>query len=63
VAEGFSLKDQLFNADSIGDLAAEYAAGIPGFDAEGFQAQVMEGLAERELMARLEWIADCLAFV
>ncbi|WP_317057800.1 hypothetical protein [Roseovarius rhodophyticola] len=54
------MKDQLFNAESIGDLAAEYAAGVPGFDAEGFQAQVMSGLAERELMERLEWIADCL---
>lgn len=60
MAQGFSLKDQLFNAESIGDLAVEYAAGVPGFDAEGFQAQVMSGLAERELMERLEWIADCL---
>ncbi len=27
MAQGFSLKDQLFNAESIGDLAAEFAAG------------------------------------
>ena len=60
MAEGFSLKDQIFNAESVGDLAAEYAAGIPGFDAEDFHAQVMGGLTERELLARLEWIADCL---
>ncbi len=60
MGEGFSLKDQFFNAGSIGDLAAELAAGIPGFDATGFQAQVMSGLAERELLARLDWIADCM---
>ena len=60
MAEGFSLKDQLFNAGSIGDLAAEFAAGMPGFDAPAFQAEVMGGLAERELLARLDWIADCL---
>ncbi|MEL7257926.1 MAG: hypothetical protein AAFN80_08780 [Pseudomonadota bacterium] len=60
MAEGFSLKDQLFNADSIGDLAAEYAAALPGFDAKAFHAQVMGGLADRELLARLDWIADCL---
>ena len=60
MADGFSLKDQLFNAGSIGDLAAEFAAGIPGFDAPAFQAEVMGGLAERELLARLDWITDCL---
>ncbi len=60
MAQGFSLKDQLFNADSIGDLAAEFAAGVPGFDPDRFHADVMAGLAERELLARLDWIADCL---
>lgn len=60
MAQGFSLKDQLFNADSIGDLAAEFAAGVPGFDPAPFHAEVMSGLAERELLARLDWIADCL---
>ena len=60
MAQGFSLKDQLFNADSLGDLAAEFAAGVPGFDAQAFHAEVMAGLAERELLARLDWIADCL---
>ena len=60
MAQGFSLKDQLFNSDSIGDLAAEFAAGVPGFDATAFHADVMAGLAERELLARLDWIVDCL---
>ncbi len=60
MAQGFSLKDQLFNSESIGDLAAEFAAGVPGFDADRFHAAVMAGLAPRELLARLDWIADCL---
>ncbi|WP_247742975.1 DNA alkylation repair protein [Shimia sp. R9_1] len=60
VSQGFSLKDHLFNAESMADLAAEYAAGIPGFDAEGFQAETVAGFPERELMERMEWIADCI---
>ncbi len=60
MVQGFSLKDQLFNAESIGDLAAEFAEGVPGFDPGRFHAEVMAGLAERELLARLDWIADCL---
>lgn len=60
MAQGFSLKDQLFNSDSLGDLAAEYAAGIAGFDGEAFHTEVVAGLQGRELMERLEWIADCV---
>ncbi|PSL20404.1 hypothetical protein [Shimia abyssi] len=57
----FSLKDQLFNADSLGDLAAEFAAGVPDFDGADFLAEVVPGLQGRELLERLEWIADCVA--
>ncbi|MEL6377202.1 MAG: hypothetical protein AAFQ04_08405 [Pseudomonadota bacterium] len=60
MAQGFSLKDQLFNATTVAELAGEISAGVPGFDAAGFQADVLSGFAERELMARLDWIADCL---
>ena len=60
LAQGFSLKDQLFNTDSLGDLAAEYSAAIPGFDAEDFHREVVAGLEGRELLERLEWIADCV---
>lgn len=60
VSEGFSLKDHLFNTDSLHQLAAEYAAGVAGFDAEGFHAEALAGLAGRELLERLEWIADCI---
>ncbi len=61
MAQGFSLKDQLFNADTLGDLAAEYSAALPFFDAEAFHAEVVAGLKGRELLERLDWIADCIA--
>lgn len=60
MAEKFSLKDQLFNAETTGRLAAEYAAGLPGFDAARFVSEAVAGFAERELLARMEWMADCL---
>lgn len=58
--ERFSLKDHLFNAGSVADLAAEYDAALSGFDARGFQQAVLAGFPERELLERLDWIADCL---
>lgn len=61
MAEKFSLKDHLFNADTLGQLAAEYAAGLPGFHAQSFLDAVLPGLPDRELMARMDWIADCIA--
>ena len=57
---GFSLKDQLFNAGSLGDLAREYSV-LPGFDAERFLAQVLPRLPDLGLLERLDWIADCIA--
>ncbi|WP_300031226.1 hypothetical protein [uncultured Roseobacter sp.] len=53
------LKDQLFNRDTVGQLAGNLAQGIPGFDTGRFQAEALAGFAERELMARLDWLADC----
>ena len=60
MAEAFSLKDHLFNADTVGRLATEFAAALPTFDPVRFQAEVMAGLPDRALMERMEWIADCL---
>ncbi|MEL6452737.1 MAG: DNA alkylation repair protein [Pseudomonadota bacterium] len=59
-APTFSLKDQLFNADSLGDLADEFAAGVPGFDRDAFHAAALSGVAERTLLDCLDWFADCL---
>ncbi|WP_299591698.1 DNA alkylation repair protein [uncultured Tateyamaria sp.] len=56
----FSLKDQLFNADSLGDLADEFAGAVPGFDRDAFHADALSGIAERSLMECLDWFADCL---
>ena len=60
MASGFSLADQLFNEESLGDLAAEYAAGVAGFDGARFLAEALGGMAGRGLLERLEWIADCI---
>ena len=57
---GFSLKDHLFNAESLRDFADEMSAGIPGFDADAYHATTLAGFAERELLQRLDWMADCL---
>lgn len=54
------MKDQLFNATSVGQLAEEYAAAVPGFDGPRFAAACLAGFPERELMARMNWMADCL---
>lgn len=58
-SQGFSLKDQLFNADTIGDLAAEYAV-LPGFDPDRFLTEALAGLSSRGLLERLDWLADCI---
>lgn len=57
---GFSLADQLFNAQTLGQLAAEFAAAVPGFDAERYLAEVLPRLPDLELMARMEAMADGL---
>ncbi|MGB1035567.1 MAG: hypothetical protein ACPGVS_11130, partial [Primorskyibacter sp.] len=57
---GFSLRDQLFNPDTLGDLAREYAT-LPGFDPDRFRAQALKGLAPLGLMARLDHIADAVS--
>lgn len=61
MAQGFSLKDQLFNRDKVRYLAALYGDADPGFDADRFEADVMARLPELELKQRIAWIADCLA--
>ncbi|WP_170607708.1 hypothetical protein [Ruegeria arenilitoris] len=61
MTQNFSLKDQLFNADSTGYLAGLFAAADPAFDAAAFEARVMSRLTELELKERMVWIAECLA--
>jgi len=60
MAESFSLKDDLFNRETVGILAEGFEkAGV--FDASAFVDEVMAGLAPLELKARIEFIADVLA--
>ncbi|WP_072794256.1 DNA alkylation repair protein [Cognatishimia maritima] len=60
MSQGFSLADHLFNQDSISELAAEYAAALPDFDAPGFTHEVLSRFPDLALLERLEWIVDCL---
>lgn len=60
MASGFSLKDQLFNLDKTRYLAGLFASAADDFDAVRFEADVMSGLLERELKARITWIAEVL---
>ena len=60
MAEKFSLKDHLFNERTVAQLAGEYAAALPFFHADRFQAEALSGFGSRELLARLDWMADCL---
>lgn len=60
MAQNFSLKDQLFNAEKTRYLAGLFAGADPTFDAEAFQAQVMSRLLDLELKERMAWIAECL---
>lgn len=58
--ERFSLKDHLFNARTVGQLAQEYSTALPTFDAARFAQDALAGFEDRELLARLEWLADCI---
>jgi 3-methyladenine DNA glycosylase AlkC len=52
--EKFLLKDHLFNATTVGEMAAWFGLG------SDWVARVTAGFPERELKARIEWISDCL---
>ncbi|HSF97476.1 MAG TPA: DNA alkylation repair protein [Ornithinibacter sp.] len=58
--ERFSLKDHLFNRDTVATLADQVRTASESFDADAFVAQVMAGLPERELKQRIDWISQCL---
>lgn len=60
MAQGFSLKDQLFNAEKVSFLSKLFADAEPAFNAPAFRTQVMSRLPELELKERMAWIAECL---
>lgn len=60
MAQGFSLKDRLLNAEKTRYLAGLFAEAEPGFDADTFEHAVVFRLPELELKQRIAWIAECL---
>ncbi|MCG7492890.1 hypothetical protein [Thalassobius sp. Cn5-15] len=60
MAEGFSLKDQLFNAEKVAYLGGLFATAWGGFDPARFQADVMAELPALELKQRQQLIGRVL---
>lgn len=60
MAKNFSMKDRLFNAETLGQLGREYEAGLPDLDGQSFSQKALSGVAERSLMECLDWFADCI---
>ncbi len=56
----FSLKDQLFNAESVGELSAAIAKAQPGFARDDFERAVLARFADLELKDRIRWIVTVL---
>ena len=56
----FSLKDQLFNAESLGELSAGVSRAYPGFAREDFEREVLARFADLELKDRIRWIVTML---
>lgn len=53
----FSLKDQLFNVETVGWLANQFRGSL---DPDAFAAEVMEKLLDLELKQRITWIAEVM---
>ncbi|SCZ63447.1 3-methyladenine DNA glycosylase AlkC [Epibacterium ulvae] len=60
MASGFSLKDQLYNAEKVQYLADLFGAASTDFDVDQFTSDVMERLLDLELKERIAWICECL---
>ena len=59
-ATSFSLKDQLFNADSVAELTAGIKHAHAQFRRAKFEQEAIAGFAERELKQRILWLAKVL---
>lgn len=57
----FSLKDELFNAETVGRLSGWLAGAHPGFDQSGFQSDVLGAFGELELKQRIVHISETMA--
>lgn len=57
----FSLKDDLFNPETVGWLSGWIAGAYPGFDEAKFQSDVLDAFDELELKQRISHISATLA--
>lgn len=57
---GFSLKDQLFNADSVGRLAGALETAAPDFKARAYTREVLAQFPDLELKARIDALVTAL---
>jgi len=60
MAEKYSLKDDLFNADSVGYLADLFQAADPSFQTQAFKNEVLASFPSLELKQRIDHIAQVL---
>lgn len=58
--EKFSLKDELFNVQKVGQIAGEIKEVYPSFDTLGFSKEVLDGFPALELKGRIYHIRDML---
>ncbi len=58
--EKFSLKDHLFNEESVTYLATLLEKGVPHFKKRTFISSILEGFPERELKERITWVTEKL---
>lgn len=60
MAQGFSLKDQLFNPKKVRYLAGLFQAAMPKFDRDSFERSVIAEMPALELKQRIDLIARVL---
>ena len=56
----FSLKDQLFNPETVGELGGSIAAVAPNFDRAGFESTTLAAFPELELKERITCMVEQL---
>lgn len=57
---GFSLADQLFNAESVGQLTKALKQAHPTFRSQRYQRRALSAFPELELKARISWLSSAL---
>lgn len=59
-SEKFLLKDHLFNRKKVQQMADELDRAYSKFQKKAFIEEVLAGFRQRELKARIAWMAECL---